>query len=371
MLEIGWQLDYNVDSGPRHTIDRHSREHEDNIVDDRPLISIICPVLNEEQCIPLFYKRLQATLEPLRSHYTFELIFTNNRSTDRTLEVIHELRRSDPSVQVLTLSRNFGYQASLLAGLRHACGKAMVVIDVDCEDPPEMIPHFILEWEKGYDVVYGKREKRPETFRIQLLRKLFYRLNRSIADSDILLDMAEFSLFSTHVRDAIVDNCSTFPFLRAEIGYVGFERKAILYEREKRVHGQSNYNLVRMAQFGIGGILSSSTFLLRLATYLLPLMLVANVTLLVLDVVLGFEKAFHLLVATSLTYLVFFCATVCIYLARIYKDGVSRPIFIVDWQKSALNRTAPTAVDGVLSRPVWTTNRSRASVGLLTDEQAG
>src|SRR4051812_31831903 len=126
----------------------------------RQLISIVCPVFNEEAAVPLFYRRLREALGPLRHAYDFELIFTNNRSTDRTLEVVSGLRQADPTVQVLTFSRNFGYQASVLAGLRHAAGDAMVVIDVDCEDPPEMIPKFVAEWEKGFDVVYGLRGKR-------------------------------------------------------------------------------------------------------------------------------------------------------------------------------------------------------------------
>jgi dolichol-phosphate mannosyltransferase len=323
---------------------------------ERTLISIICPVFNEEQAIPLFYQRLQVALAPLRSRYDFELVFTNNRSTDRTLEVIHGLRQSDPAVQVLTLARNFGYQASVLAGLRHASGQAMVVIDVDCEDPPEMIPHFLLEFEKGYDIVYGKRERRPEFFGLQLLRKLFYRLNRSVADSEIILDMAEFALISARVRDIIVDNRSTFPFLRTELGYVGFERKGLLYERERRVHGRSHYNFLRMTQFAVGGILSSSTFLLRLSAYLLPLCLVLNLVLLVLDVWLGYEKAFRILVAGDLTYLVFFTSALCVYLARVYKNGVDRPVFVVDWQQSVLNSPAATAA-GVPPRPLWTTNR--------------
>jgi hypothetical protein len=99
-----------------------------------------------------------------------------------------------------------------------------------------MIPHFVLEWEKGYDIVYGKREKRPEPYPIHLMRKLFYRLNRSVADSEVILDMAEFSLIGSHVRDVIVANRSTFPFLRSEVGYAGFERKGLLYERERRAY---------------------------------------------------------------------------------------------------------------------------------------
>jgi len=106
----------------------------------KPVVSIICPVYNEEQAIPLFYERLTSAVSPLSERYEFELIFTNNRSTDGTLDIIRALREKDLSVQVLTLSRNFGYQASVLAGITHAAGDAIVVIDVDCEDPPEMIP---------------------------------------------------------------------------------------------------------------------------------------------------------------------------------------------------------------------------------------
>jgi polyisoprenyl-phosphate glycosyltransferase len=328
-------------------------------MENRTLISIICPVFNEEKTIPIFYKRLQASLEPLRQRYGFELIFTNNRSIDRTLEVILELRREDPSVQVLTFSRNFGYQASVLAGLRHARGVAMIVIDADCEDPPEMIPHFIVEWEKGFDIVYGKRERRPEFVGIQLMRKLFYRMNKSLADSDIVLDMAEFAMISNHVRDVIVDNRSTFPFLRTEVGYAGFERKGLLYERERRVEGKSNYNFFRMAQFAVGGILSSSTFLLRFASYLGLVFMLLNPVLMFLDVKAGYEKAFHILVAADLMYIVFFTAAMSVYLARIYKNGVDRPVFIVDWRKSTLNDSPHSSVEGDRPLIAWTTNRAR------------
>ena len=110
----------------------------------KPLVSIVCPVYNEEHAIPLFYERLTATLAPLLSKYDFELIFTNNGSVDGTLQVIQALRETDPKTQVITLSRNFGYQASVLAGISYSIGDATVVIDVDCEDPPEMLPLFLV-----------------------------------------------------------------------------------------------------------------------------------------------------------------------------------------------------------------------------------
>lgn len=326
----------------------------------RKLITIVCPVYNEEAAIPLFYRRLQDALAPLRARYDFELIFTNNRSADRTLEVVKGLRRDDPSVHVLTFSRNFGYQASVLAGLKHAAGDAMVVIDVDCEDPPELIPTFLDEWEKGHDVVYGLRGNRPESRLIVEARRVFYRLNRFMADNEVILDMAEFSLISAHVRDAMVDNQSTFPFLRTEIGYSGFRRIGIPYDRQARIVGNSHYNLFRMTAFALGGILSSSTFLLRLGAYVAPPLLLANVLLAALDVFTGSggSRGFRLAVLLDLMYLIAFVAVLCIYQARVYKDGVNRPVFIVDWRRSSIDeRPLVAEADGRPARRLWTTHR--------------
>lgn len=303
----------------------------------RKLISICCPVYNEQGSIPIFYERLQAAIEPLRIRFDFELIFTNNRSSDRTLEIIMGLRRSDPAVQVLTLSRNFGYQASIMSGLKHAIGDATVTIDVDCEDPPEMIPVLIHHWESGFDLVYGDRKHRTEFYPIHLGRLIFYRLNRLLADSEIILDMADFALFSKRLRALMLANRSTYPFLRTEAGYVGFSRKGIVYKRQTRIHGKSHYNLVAMAQFAIGGILSSSTFPLRVAAYLFIPLVPLTILLFLIDSQYGYVQAFRLLVAINLLFGGFCLTCLCIYLARDYKNGFARPVFIVDWTLSAFN----------------------------------
>jgi len=297
----------------------------------RDLISIVCPVHNEELAAPLFYQRLMAALAPLRGQFDFELIFTNNASTDGTLEVIRGLRKKDPTVQVITLTRNFGYEGSVATGLKHARGAAIAVIDVDCEDPPEMIPQFVQEWRQGNDVVYGRRDRRQEFVGMHWARKAFYRVNRLIADSDIVLDMAEFFLISASVRDAILANHSTKPFLRSEVAYVGFQRKGISYERQPRAVGRTHYNLLRAVEFGVAGILSSSTFPLRAAAYLFPPLVIANLALLAAD-------RFEGLVVLDLLYLAFSLAMISIYLARTYKDVVQRPLTVVDWQRSELNR---------------------------------
>ncbi len=303
---------------------------------DRKLISIVCPVHNEEETVPQFFPRLTAALAPLRDRFDIELIFTNNASTDSTLAVITQLARANPHVHVLSLTRNFGYEASVATGLRHARGAAIAVIDVDCEDPPEMIPQFVREWEQGYDVVYGQRDQRREFVGMHLARKAFYRVNRLIADSDIVLDMAEFFLISAAVRDAILTNNSTKPFLRSEVAYVGFRRKGISYERQPRLVGQTHYSLLHAIQFGVAGILSSSTFPLRLSVYLFPVLFVANVALLAWN-------RFEWLVALDFLYVAFFLAVLCIYLARTYKDVVHRPLSVVDWERSTINPRPPSS----------------------------
>lgn len=303
----------------------------------RGLISIICPVHNEQESVPVFYSRLQSSIAPLRRSYDFELIFINDSSTDSTLSVIQELRRKDSSIQVLTLSRNFGYQAAVLAGMKYARGNGIFTIDVDCEDPPELIPQFVSKWNEGYDVVYGLREGRPEARLLIKVRKLFYRSLKIMADSDIVLDMAEFALISAHVRDIIVDNQNTFPFLRAEIGYVGFSRVGIKYDRQSRVMGKSHYNIWRMAVFASGGILTSSTFPMRFAFYFLPLFILFNVVLLAADLIFGFATLFRILVTFDLVYGVSLLTVYGLYFARIYKNSISRPVFVVDWKRSYHN----------------------------------
>lgn len=300
---------------------------------ERKRISIVCAVYNEEACISIFYARLRAALEPFRERYDFTLLFANNCSTDGTLETILALRRTDPQVEVLTYSRNYGYEASIATGLRHARGDAVVAIDVDCEDPPEMIPQFITEWERGYDIVYGEREQRLEFLGMHLARKAFYRLNRFIADSEIVLDMAEFYLISVRVRDAILLNRSTKPFLRSEVAYVGFRRKGIPYTRQHRAAGISHHSVLRATEFAVAGILTSSTFPLRLGVYSFPALVILNLLMLR-------HGQFQGLVAMDLLYIAFFVAMACLYLARTYKDVMQRPLTVIDWAQSTVTPPA-------------------------------
>lgn len=302
----------------------------------RPLVSIICPVFNEESTIELFYERLTGVLRDVAERYRFELIFANNASTDGTEDKVRKLREANPAVQLLTLSRNYGYQYNVLAGLRQASGAAILVIDVDCEDPPELIPRFLDGWEEGHDVVYGERDRRQEPLSVTLMRKLFYRLNKRVADSDIILDMAEFFLITAPVRDAVTATRNTFPFLRAEVAHYGFRRLGIRYNRQQRIAGETHYNLWGMVVFAVAGILSSTTLPLRLPLFLLPVLLLANTMLLAAEWSGVFPRGFQLLVALDFLFLASVLAFSSLYVSRIYRNIIARPL-AVDWARSATN----------------------------------
>ena len=298
-------------------------------------ITIIIPVYNEEKSILPFYEILKKNLDKNKNDFEFEIMFSNNCSTDKSLEIIKELSLNDNRIKILTLSRNFGYQLSLLAALNNVQTDAAIMIDVDNEDPPELINKFLYYYKKGYKIVYGERNKRPEFFLINFLRKLFYRFTKLIADYRFNLDMAEFSLISKDVINIIVANNSSFPFLRNEIAYAGFKSKAISYDRNKRLIGKSHYNLLGMLKFAVAGILTTSTFPLRLNLWLSILIGILNilVSIFFYSGYLSF-KDLTIILFLEFTLLFFLISFISIYISRIYKDVISRPKFIVDFENS-------------------------------------
>jgi polyisoprenyl-phosphate glycosyltransferase len=300
------------------------------------LLTILCPVYNEEPVIPLFFERIRPILVKLSERYAVDLVFLNNASTDGTMDEIQKVRESWPATYVITTSRNVGYHASLECGLRNARGDLLVFIDVDCEDPPEMILQFAQKYEQGYDIVYGERVDREEPGLLKSARKLFYRLLYMVADEEIILDMAEFSLFTREVRDAIIEENSSFPFLRASIGRVGFRRVAIPFKRRKRIAGNTHYNLLRLAIFAIAGILSASTLFLRLPIFLLPLCLLA---LTGLGVAYIHTHSAYFALSAILIFAAYVGGTIAftaLYVARTYRNGLHRPNAFINHSRSIL-----------------------------------
>jgi len=296
-------------------------------------LAVIVPVYNEIGNIQPFYERTSKILESLP--VSWQIVFVNDGSGDGSLEAIRKLRTKDERVKLITLSRNFGYHAVLLAGLSLVPADRSAMIDVDCEDPPELLRDFHAAIEAGADVAYGIRSNRVEPVLVTFFRRVFYYLNRGIADSDIVVWMAEFAMITRQVRDAVVAPRTTYVFLRAEIGYVGFSRVGVPYVRQARTSGKTHYNFWNMTRFAVSGFLAGSTFPLRLILY------IAAVAAVIFPLVvwvggLGPASTASLASVATFYFALLALSTIALYLARTYKNGVARPVFIVDKNKTDL-----------------------------------
>jgi glycosyltransferase involved in cell wall biosynthesis len=306
----------------------------------RPSLGIICPVFNEQQAIPLFFKELSKVLSRVEATVSPSLYFVDNGSNDSSLEIIRELHRLHPNVFVIVLSRNFGYQNALETALRIVETDLYVMIDVDCEDPPDMIDNFLRVHAQGFDIVYGERIDRTENRFMKALRRLFYRSVRLVADEHFVLDMAEFCLLTSEVRDAILQDSTSFPFLRASIGRIGFNRKGIPYKRHARIAGKTHYNFAGMTVFAVAGILSASTVALRIAAYIFPFWATAMIGLAISACLWQHNWQIPALLVTGFVFIGFSVVATGLYVARIYKNGLRRPNAIVRHSLCILPQTA-------------------------------
>lgn len=231
------------------------------------MISIVGPVYNEAEGLPHFHERLVNAARSLGMPY--EIIYVNDGSRDRSLEVLRELRRADPNVKIVDFSRNFGHQLAITAGMDHASGDACVVIDTDGQDPPELIPKLVEAWKAGHEVVYAVRTRREgETLFKLATAALFYRLMRRITTVDIPLDAGDFRLVDRRVLEVLRDMRETHRFVRGMTSWAGYRQTKVEYPRAERAFGSTNYPLVKMLRFAVDGITAFSHAPLRWVTYL-------------------------------------------------------------------------------------------------------
>jgi dolichol-phosphate mannosyltransferase len=294
-----------------------------------PSLAVICTVYNEEQTIPLFAARMLPVFAQVAHECSPSLYFVDNGCSDRSLEIIKQLHRQHSNIFVIVLSRNFGYESALEVGLQVVDADLYVMIDVDCEDPPEMIVDFLRQYQAGYDIAYGERVDRPEGVILKSTRKLYYQIVRSVADENFVLNMAEFSLITREVRDAIIQDSTSFPFLRASIGRIGFKRKNLPYKRHPRIAGKTHYNLLGMTLFAVTGIMSASTIALRVPAYLFPFWVLLMSVVAVLAVAIAGTWQIPLLLFLGFTFVGFTSVATGLYVARTYKDGLHRPNAII------------------------------------------
>jgi dolichol-phosphate mannosyltransferase len=231
----------------------------------KKLVSIVIPVFNEEGNLVTLYDRLRAVLKKISTDY--ELLFVNDGSRDQSLALLKTFAHQDPQVKVIDLSRNFGHQLAVTAGLDHCRGDCAVIIDADLQDPPELIAELMDKWQNGYQVIYAQRIKRKgEPFLKVFTAKIFYRLLKKLANVEIPLDTGDFRLIDRKV----IDNLNSMPernrFIRGMVSWIGFRQTSVPYIREERFSGKTKYPLFKMTRFALTGLTSFSLVPLQLAS---------------------------------------------------------------------------------------------------------
>jgi glycosyltransferase involved in cell wall biosynthesis len=303
----------------------------------KPRYTVIAPCWNEEGNLPELYRRIKEVLE--QTNEPWELLLINDGSTDRTAELMRELNQTDPRVHFVEFARNFGHQLAVTAGMDYALGDAVVLIDSDLQDPPELILEMIEKWKQGYQVVYAIREERKgETWFKLFTAKLFYRIIYRITDVDIPLDTGDFRLMDRQVVAQMQKMREHHRFIRGMTSWVGFKQTGVYYVREERFAGETKYPIRKMVRFAITAITGFSIFPLQLATFLgfIIALLSAIFILVVIIARLSGGHAFEGQ-ATTLVMVLFLGSIQLIslgivgeYLGRIYDEVRGRPLYVVN-----------------------------------------
>lgn len=302
----------------------------------RKTISVVIPVFNEELVIERTYQRLSAVMRDMP--FSYELLFVDDGSTDDSVPIIDRMADGDDHVHLISFSRNFGHQAAVMAGIEYANGDAVVLIDADLQDPPEIIPQMVEKWQEGYDVVYGKRIKRKgESVFKKATAFLFYRFLHSMTETDIPKDTGDFRLMDKQVCTWMRLLREKRPFVRGLVRWVGFSQTAVEYVRDERAAGETKYPLRKMMRFAADGIFSFSYKPLKLAGYLgFGLSLVSFIYLIVVVCQRLFSQQAQPGWSSLMAIILFFNGIILImlgvlgeYLGRIYEEVKDRPLYIV------------------------------------------
>lgn len=304
---------------------------------DLPLISISVPVYNEEGNIAALYARLSALATTMATECRLEFVFTDNSSTDNTWSMLQELAAADPRVRAIRFSKNFGFQRSILANYLHTRGDAVLQIDADLQDPPELLREFLALWKQGYHVVYGVRRARPEGRFINGFRKLGYWVIDRISEHPIPRNAGDFRLVDRKVIDALASQRSAEPYLRGLIAGMGFRQIGLTYDRSARTAGESKFNMAQLVRLGLTGVFNHSLVPLRLATVagigILSLSAIGTVYYLVLKLLFpDFPRglaSMHILILFGIGFQSLLLGILGEYLLRIYRILRKEPIAII------------------------------------------
>jgi Glycosyltransferases involved in cell wall biogenesis len=298
--------------------------------------SIVVPVYNEEEVIEETYRRLTEVMESTKESY--EIIFINDGSRDRTLELADLICKKDNRIRVINFSRNFGHQIAVTAGMEYSTGQAVVIIDADLQDPPEVILKMIEKWKQGYDVVYGKRLKRKgETWFKKITAKLFYRFLHSMTTVDMPVDTGDFRLIDRKVCDTMNSLTEKNRYVRGLVSWVGYKQIAVEYVREERFAGETKYPLKKMLKLAADAIISFSYKPLKIAGFVGCLLSFFSFIYLIIIII---QRIFTNTTvpgwASIVAVILFFNGVTLMiqsvngeYIGRIYEETKNRPLYIV------------------------------------------
>ena len=301
-------------------------------------ITIIIPAYNEEESLPYLYERLDKLMTSMKN-YEFEILFVNDGSKDKTINIIKELRQKDKKISYVDFSRNFGKEIAMIAGLDYATGDCVIFMDADLQDPPELIPELVKYWEDGYDDVYAKRRSRKgETWLKKFTSKMYYKVLQKTTKIEIQKDTGDFRLLDRRCVNALRKIRESERNTKSMFSWIGYKKKEVLYDRDPRVAGTTKWNYKKLIDLAIDGITSFTTSPLRLSTYIaIPTFLVLFVYFVyVIIKSCMIHKAIQAFQAIILLILFFSGIQILLfgiigeYLGRIFNETKNRPLYLVN-----------------------------------------
>ena len=304
----------------------------------KKLITIIIPAYNEEEALPKCLSRITKLINNEES-YDFEVLLIDDGSKDKTVEIIKKKRTEDKRFNYVTFSRNFGKEIAIMAGLDYAKGDAVIFIDADLQDPPEVIPKLIKYWEEGYDDVYAKRRSRKgETWLKKWTSKMYYRVLQKMSSVEIQKDTGDFRLLDRRCVNALKKMRETSRNSKSMFSWIGYKKKEVLYDRDPRVAGKTKWKYGRLIDLAIDGITSFTTSPLKIATYIAIPTFIIFIAYFIYAIIKAIVTQIPVQAYQAIILLILFFAAVNImlfgiigeYLGRIFKESKSRPLYFVD-----------------------------------------
>jgi len=301
-------------------------------------VTIIIPAYNEEESLPMLFDRVTALINSI-DNYEFEVLFVDDGSKDNTLELIKKQREKDARFSYVTFSRNFGKETAMIAGLDYALGDAVIFIDADLQDPPELIPELIKWWEQGYDDVYAKRRSRKgETWLKKWTSTMYYKILQSLTSVEIQKDTGDFRLLDRRCVNALRLMRETGRNSKSMFSWIGYKKKEILYDRDPRIAGKTKWNYKKLIDLAIDGITSFTTSPLRISTILAIPTFLALLIYFIYVIIKCFTYNIAIQAFQAIILLVLFFSGINImlfgiigeYLGRIFNESKHRPLYLVD-----------------------------------------